>query len=157
MKKGLVLALGLMAVMLLAACGNKNNPSGEVDVHKVSLEDLKWKSSLVSDDLDALDELLFPTSYSYETYQLEDWSISDAGEYVYWDADHRLLPIHESMVSREVTSSSVEDWMIYTRVDLTLDDGSIVPVLYINDLDTLQYGFAAVYGDTDTTLYTFSY
>ena len=156
MKKGLIVALGLMAVVLLSGCG-KNNPEWEVDVHKVSLEDLQWKTSLATEDLDALEELLFPVSYSYETYQLEDWSIADAGEHVYGLAYHKLLPVHESMVSREVTSSEVEDWMIYTRADLTLADGSIVPVLYINDLNTLQYGFAAVYGDTETTLYTFSY
>ena len=157
MKKWLIVAFGLMVVMLLSGCGNKWNSESEVAVQKVSLEDLYGKTSLTTEDLNALDELLFPASYSYETYQLEDWSIADAGEYVYTDTDHILLPIHEKMVNREITSSSIEDWMIYTRADLTLDDESIVSALYINDLNTLKYGFAAVYTDTDTTLYTFSY
>ena len=160
MKKGLVVVFGLMAVMLLSGCGNNGNePTIEPEVHKVSLEELYGKVSLDLNDLDAIDELLFPTSYSYEAYQLEDWSIDDAGEYVYPEGvDHKLLlPIHGSMVSREITSSSVEDWMIYTKANLMLDNGKTATVLYINDLETLQYAFASVSDETKTILYTFNY
>ena len=160
MKKGLLVAFGLMAVMVLSACNNGGKSWWEEPVvRSVSLNDLYGKTALTLEDLNNLENLAFPTSYSYETYNLADWSIIAADEYTYpTDGSSKwLLPIHESMVSREITSSSMEDWMIYTKADLTLNDGTVVPVLYINDWETLKYSFAAIYGETDTTLYTFSY
>ena len=131
MKKGLIVVFGLMAVVLLSGCGNKNNQE-EVVVHEVSLGDIYGKTSLTLEDLDAIESLLLPVSYSYETYELVNWSLSDSGEYVYSSGD-KLLPIHESVASRELLDSSVEDGMIYTKVNLTLNDGKRVPMLYIND------------------------
>ena len=98
------------------------------------------------DDLDRIDDTLFPVSYNYETYRWEDEDKSDSGSHTYpEDIDHHLLlPIHEKMESREVVSSGIEDGMIYTIVNATLQDGSVVSILYINDPVTLQYIAASV-------------
>lgn len=170
MKKGLILVFGFMVVILMSGCDNssKNQPNNSenqpvvepvVVINSASLDKIYGKTSLGLDDLNVIDELLFPVSYSYEAYKVEDWSISDTGEYVYPDwIDHKLLlPIHESMVSREIYSSSVEDWFIYTKARLVLDGGETVSVVYINDVKTLQYAFASVSNDDETILYTFSY
>ena len=68
-----------------------------------------------------------------------------------------LLPIHATMASREVVSSSIEDGMIYTMTLVKLQDDTEVKVLYINDPITLQYVAASVEMANEITLYTFYY
>ncbi|MBQ5944894.1 hypothetical protein IJL65_00330 [bacterium] len=41
------------------------------------------------------------------------------------------------MASREVISSGIEDGMIYTLADVTLQDDTVVTILYIHDPETL--------------------
>jgi hypothetical protein len=41
------------------------------------------------------------------------------------------------MADREVISSGIEDDMIYTMTKLTLQDGTELKVLYVNEPDTL--------------------
>lgn len=172
--------LGLMTVVFLSACGNKEVENSDVQndntdveqVNDVSEEEVNvseevnvesdneyTKSSLTVDDLNEIDNMLFPVSYNYETYKWDDEGTSDSGSYTYpEDVDHSLLlPIHKDMESREIVSSGIEDWMIYTIVNATLKDGSIVSILYINDPVTLRYIAASVNGDAETTLYSFVY
>ena len=172
-----------MTVVFLSACGNKNQENVNVENDNVDVEqvnEVSWeetdvdaveedinsesdsdytKTSLTVEDLDQIDATLFPLSYKYETYRWEDEDTSDSGDYTYpEDVDHSLLlPIHKDMESREIVSSGIEDWMIYTIVNATLKDGSIVSILYINDPVTLKYIAASVNGDTETTLYSFEY
>ena len=153
MKKGLIVALGLMAVVLLSGCGNKvvDNQSSK------SLDDMYWNISFTMDELDVIEEKLFPVSYLYTTYSTEDWNISGSGEYVYVKNDKYLLPIEAYAVSKEISSSEVNNALVYSTVNLTLEDESQVSVLYINDPETLKYLFATVYGEDETTLYAFNY
>lgn len=159
MKKWSVVIGVLIMAIFLSAC-SKNGWDGSIDESEiVSLDNIYGKTSLTISDLDTIERILFPSSYSYQAYELSDWSISSAGSYEY-EADHNhslLLPIHDWMVSREVVSSKSEDGMIYTMVNIVLWSGKTVSVLYINDLETLKYKFASVYGESRTILYTFNY
>lgn len=154
MKKGLILAFGLMAVVLLSGCGNKK--VDDVEAGK-SLDNLYEGLSFTLDELDSLEERLFPVSYSYTTYKKEDWSISEFGDYAYQPDDEYLLPIEEELVERELSSSEVKNGMVYSMVDAKLKSGDSVSILYINNPETMKYSFATVYGGEQTTLYTFSY
>jgi len=159
MRRRLVVVSVLVMAISLSAC-SKNEWGGTFWWgSELTLDDIYGKTSLTVNDLKTIDELLFPKWYSYQTYQLSDWSISDAGDYKYEnDVDHSLLiPIHDWMVSREIVSSNAEKNMIYTKVNVTLSNDKIVPVLYINDIDTLKYVFATVYTDKETIMYTFNY
>ena len=154
MKKGLIVAFGLMAVVLLSGCGNKevnNQNDGK------SLDGLQWNLSFTVDELNVIEEKLFPVSYAYTTYQNEDWSISDSGYYIYLPEDEHLLPIEKYVVDKKISSSEVKKGLVYSMVDATLDWGNVISILYINDPETLKYSFATVYGSNETTSYTFSY
>ena len=70
MKKGLLVAFGLMAVVLLSACGNKEVVDNQNDGK--SLENMYGNLSFTMEELDVLEEKLFPVSYSYTTYLKED-------------------------------------------------------------------------------------
>ena len=183
MKKTFAIMLGLAVVVFLSACGDKKvdeqNVQDNTDASQVTevsgdevvdntdeienVEDnngsMYTKESLTIDDLNYVDEVLFPVSYNYNVYKWEDENTSDSWSYTYPEnVDHSLLlPIHEDIENREVTSSSIEDGMIYTMVDATLKDGSHTSILYINDPITLQYVAASVNSDTETILYSFIY
>lgn len=173
--------LGLLTVVFLSACGDKNVDNTDVQNDNANVEQVNevsgnenvdenvneessngteyTKTSLTIEDLDQIDETMFPVSYDYETYKWEDENTSDSGSYTYPEnVDHKLLlPIHADVVSREVVSSGIEDGMIYTIVNATLQDDSVISILYINDPVTLQYIAASVNSDTETTLYSFVY
>lgn len=183
MKKGLIAMFGLMAITCLAACDNNasdqpdvENPDTQVvdaNITNNQWEENQWnelnpeesradlyaKTSLTNEDFDEIDASLFPISYTYETYNWETWEMTDSGEYTYpEDIDHSLLlPIHATMIERSIESSSIEDDMIYSSTTATLQDGTIVSILYINNPATLQYVAASVNNGSETSLYTFSY
>ena len=155
MKKRLVVALGLITAVVLSACGNKKVVDDWSNVKTV--DDLQWSVSFTMDELNTLEESLFPVSYAYTTYKNEDLSVSDSWEYIYLPDDEYLLPIDKFVVSKEVSSSEVKDGMIYSMVDVTLDGGDMVSILYINDPQTLKYSFATLYTEKETTQYAFNY
>ena len=109
------------------------------------------------DELDVIEEKLFPVSYAYVTYQNEDGIASGSGEYVYSRNDKYLLPVEEHIISKEISSSEVNNAMIYSTVNAKLDDNSTVSILYVNDRETLKYSFATLYTEDETTLYAFNY
>ena len=150
MKKWLLVAFGLMAVVLLSACGKKGVGT--------PLDGLYGSESLTLDELNVIKKELFPVSYSYTTYNREDWSISDSGNYIYPSGeDKSLLPVEDVAVSKDIYSSEIKDGLIYTMVSFVLEDGETVSVLYINNPETLKYTFATVYAKEWTTLYSFKY
>jgi hypothetical protein len=61
------------------------------------------------------------------------------------------------MASREVISSSIEDGMIYTDTKVTLQDDTIINVLYINDPATLNFVAASTENGDVSTNYQFIY
>ena len=117
------------------------------------------KTSLTIEDLDAIDADNFPTGYDYSVFNVAENVLEDEGTYTYpEDLDHSLLlPIHATMASREIVSSGIEDGMIYTLTNVTLQDGTQVQILYINDPVTLQYVAASVENGDTTSNYQFAY
>jgi len=119
----------------------------------------EWaKTSLTNEELDELTETNFPTSYSYSTYNIETEE-SNLWEYTYpEDISHTLLlPIHATMANREIINSGIEDGMIYTLTNVTLQDDTVVSVLYIVDPVTLNFVAANVENGNEMTNYQFMY
>ena len=116
------------------------------------------KTSLTNEELDELAETNFPKWYGYTTYNLETQE-STTGEYTYpEDLSHTLLiPSHATMASREVVSSWIEDGMIYTLTDVTLQDDTVISVLYIVDPVSLNFVAANVENGNEMTNYQFTY
>jgi hypothetical protein len=131
----------------------------EVNEPDVSVNQTWPRTSLSIADLNEIDSLLFPKWYSYESYSWDTMETSDSWEYVYpADVDHSLLlPVHATMASREVVSSTLEDGMFYTLTNVTLQDWGTLSVLYVNDAVTLEYLSASVSDEIGTTLYVFKY
>ena len=143
MKKFLALVLAVAMVFCFAACGQSDDEQADGGVTSLTIE--------------ALDNAPFPVSYTYETS--DESGVIDSGEYEYpEDIDHSLLiPTHATMIDREIIDSSIQDGMVYTDVNATLQDDTVVEILYINNPDTLEYVAASVITETETTLYTFAY
>lgn len=57
------------------------------------------------------------------------------------------------MASREVNNSSIEDGMIYTLTDITLQDDTVVSALYIHDPETLFVRAVTVENGNQITYY----
>ena len=115
--------------------------------------------TLTNEDLDAIDEKNFPTSYTYETYNMVTEGFLGSWEFVYpEDFSHTILiPIHATMANREIISSGIQDGMIYVDTKVTLQDDTEVNVLYVVNPDTMQYVAANVENWDITTNYQFSY
>lgn len=165
MKKNLMLMLGLASIVLLAACG-KNEPAeepeqapdqGGIVADTVDQDHLDWaKTSLTIADLEHIEETLPPLSYTYETYDMNSQSVVNSGSYkvAEWEDPVFIIPEYATMADREVTSSGIEDDMIYTMTKLTLQDGTERSVLYVNEPDTLFCRAISVENWSQTTLYT---
>ena len=153
MKKLLLVVLWVFVGTFLVACGDKSQKD------EIVVDQVVTKASLSNEDLGLIDEMIFPRSYSYEVFNLETSEVVNSWNYTYpEDLDSSLLlPIHATMASREVVSSSIEDGMIYTMTLVKLQDDTEVKVLYINDPITLQYVAASVEMANEITLYTFYY
>lgn len=174
MKKNLLVVLCLTTAIILSACGTKNNPENSLNSVNDSLSnpttneqdntdplaDLREKTPLTIEDLDRIEKYKFPSSYTYSTYNRNDPNAAvEIHEYVYPNnVDHKLLlPIHENMTNREIISSVMDHDTINTTVNITLKNGEVYPVLYVNNPDTLEYIEASVNTPTNTTIYTFNY
>ena len=57
------------------------------------------------------------------------------------------------MASREIKSSGIQDGMIYTDTNVTLQDGTVVSILYIHDPETLLVKAITVENGNHTTYY----
>ena len=116
------------------------------------------KTSLTDEELEEIIDTHFPKGYTYSVYNTETEE-SNEGEYTYpEDLSHTLLiPIHATMASREVTSSWIEDGMIYTLTNVTLQDDTEVSVLYIVNPETLDLVAANVENGNEITNYQFVY
>lgn len=120
----------------------------------------EWaKTSLTIEELEDLEETHFPKSYFFSTYNMKENLIGEEGTVVYAeDISHTLLiPEHATMASREVLSSGIEDGMIYTITQVTLQDDTVISVLYIVDPVTLNFVAANVENWDITTNYQFAY
>lgn len=114
------------------------------------------KTSLTVEDIEHIEEVLPPLSYTYKTINKATEEVVDEWTYTAPDSDENklIIPEYETMVSREVTSSWIEDEMIYTLVNLTQEDGKVISVLYVNDPETLFTRAISVETDETSTLYS---
>ena len=130
-----------------------------VEDENIDVELSEWaKTSLTDEELEEVIDTHFPKWYTYSVYNTETEE-SNVWEYTYpEDLSHTLLlPIHATMANREVTSSWIEDGMIYTLTKVTLQDGTEVSVLYIVNPETLDLVAANVENGNETTNYQFVY
>ena len=119
----------------------------------------EWaKTSLDMGELIWLIETHFPKSYTYTKYNNATNESEGEWKYVYDRMELGFLtPENHHMIDREVTSSGIEDGMIYTEVKGTMDDGRTINVLYVVDPETLNFVAANVEDGDITTNYQFSY
>jgi len=99
----------------------------------------------------------FPKAYDYSitnisTNENKKWT------HVYTSDELGFLtPEYSNIVDREITSSGIEDDMIYTLVKATLDDGKQIDVLYIVDPVTFKFVAANIEDGDVMTNYQFTY
>ena len=119
----------------------------------------EWaKTSLTTEELDELAETHFPKSYTYSNFNIGTNLIEDEGEHTYTDEEAGILtPKHSEIQESQVTSSGIQDGMIYTNTLATLENGSLISVLYIVDPDTLNFVAANVTDWDYQITYQFAY
>ena len=152
----LVALLGIGA-LTLAGC-NKTENVEEVVEETGAVEETNLKTSLDMGELIWLIETHFPKSYTYSKFNNATNESEGEWRYVYDRMEVGFLtPENHHMVDREVTSSGIEDGMIYSEVKGTMDDGRTINVLYVVDPETLNFVAANVEDGDITTNYQFSY
>ena len=115
-------------------------------------------TSLELGDLINIMENNFPKAYTFTKYNMATNESEGEGAHVYTlDELGFLTPEYSNIVDREVTSSGIEDGMIYTMVKATLDDGKQIDVLYIVDPVTFNFVAANIEDGDITTNYQFTY
>ena len=119
----------------------------------------EWaKTSLDLGELIGLIETHFPKSYTFTKYNMTTNESEGEGRHVYNRMElGYLTPEYSNIVDREVTSSGIEDDMIYTMVKATLDDGKEISILYIVDPETLDFVAANIEDGEISTNYQFDY
>lgn len=114
------------------------------------------KESLTNEDLDHIQETMPPISYEYEIWNMENETLVESGHYVYpndLENGYVFIPEHATMANRVIKSSAIEDGMIYTLADVTLQDGTVISVLYMHEPDTLLCRAITVENWNKTTYY----
>ena len=116
------------------------------------------KTSLDLGELIGLIENHFPKSYTFTKFNMTTNESEGSGKHIYNRMElGYLTPEYSNITDREVTSSGIEDGMIYTMVKATLDDGKQIDVLYIVNPETLDFVAANIEDGDITTNYQFSY
>ncbi len=158
MKKVLSL-VAVLAVWTLVLTGcNKTENVNEENVDETPVVEETSKTSLDLGELIGLIENHFPKSYTFTKFNMASNESEGSGKHVYNRMElGYLTPENTKMVDREVTSSGIEDGMIYTMVKATLDDERQIDVLYIVNPETLDFVAASVEDGDITTNYQFSY
>lgn len=167
MKKNLVLMLGLASIVLLAGCGGEKVDNTDVENPEVDavvseenageVDHPEWvATSLTVEDLERIEETMPPLSYVYETYDMQAQAMVNSGSYNVAEGEEPvfMIPEYATMANREVTSSGIEDDMIYTMTKITLQDDTELSVLYVNEPDTLFCRAISVQNGDQTTLYS---
>lgn len=114
------------------------------------------RKSLTNEDLDRIEEILPPISYDYEIWDMSTETLLEQGSYTYpedVEKGYVFIPEHANMVSREIKSSWIEDGMIYTLADVTLQGWTVISVLYIHEPETLFCRAITVENGNKTTYY----
>lgn len=178
MKRNVMLMLWLASIVLLAWCGDNaienvdtdnqwditagNNIVSEdvdavVDNEDLSQSHPEWvATSLTIEDLKHIEENLPPLSYKYQTFDMDAGAVVNEGSYELAEGAEPvfMIPEYATMADREVISSWIQDDMIYTLVKMTLQDDTVLDVLYVNEPDTLFCRAINVENGNQNTLYT---
>ena len=151
--------IAVLAVWTLVLTGcNKTENVNEENVDETPVVEIAPKQSLDLGELIGLIENHFPKSYTFTKFNMTTNESEGSGKHIYNRMElGYLTPENTKMVDREVTSSGIEDGMIYTMVKATLDDGKQIDVLYIVNPETLDFVAASVEDGDITTNYQFSY
>ena len=158
MKKVLSLFAVLAAWTLVLTGCNKTENINEENVDETPAIETAQKESLDLGELIGLIENHFPKSYTFTKFNMTTNESEGSGKHIYNRMElGYLTPENTKMVDREVTSSGIEDGMIYTMVKATLDDERQIDVLYIVNPETLDFVAASVEDGDITTNYQFSY
>ena len=158
MKKVLSLVAVLAAWTLVLTGCNKTENVNEENVDQTPIVEETSKTSLDLGELIGITETHFPKSYTFTKFNMASNESVGSGRHVYNRMElGYLTPENTKMVDREVTSSGIEDGMIYTMVKATLDDERQIDVLYIVNPETLDFVAASVEDGDITTNYQFSY
>ena len=158
MKKVLSLFAVLAAWTLVLTGCNKTENVNEENVDETPVVEETSKTSLDLGELIGLIENHFPKSYTFTKFNKTTNESEGSGKHVYNRMElGYLTPEYSNITDREVTSSGIEDGMIYTMVKATLDDGKQIDVLYIVNPETLDFVAASVEDGDITTNYQFSY
>lgn len=176
MKKNLLLMLSLSAIVLLAGCNDQKVENSDIDntwddtivtndnigsdeeneftESYTESSHSDWvATSLSLEDLERIEESMPPISYDYESYDMQKEETVDSGTKE--NEEWRLyIPEYETMVSREIVSSGIEDDMIYTLVNITLEDGNVLQALYVNEPSTLFCRAISIMNGDLNTLYS---
>ena len=130
-------------------------------IYLADMEEYTEEWAATSLDLEGLINIMennFPKAYTFTKYNMATNESEGEGRHVYTlDELGFLTPEYSNIVDREVTSSGIEDGMIYTMVKATLDDGKQIDVLYIVDPVTLNFVAANIEDGDITTNYQFTY
>ena len=158
MKKVLSLVAVLAAwTLVLTGCNKTENVNEEV-IDETPVVEETTKESLDMGELIWLIETHFPKSYTYSKFNMTTNESEGEWKYIYDRMEVGFLtPENHHMVDREVTSSGIEDGMIYTLVKATMDDGRTINVLYVVNPETLNFVAANVKDGDISTNYQFSY
>lgn len=168
MKKVLsITTLLVVWTLVLTGCNKTENADESVEETSVIEESSvneetpvvegEYAQSLDLGELISLIENNFPKAYDYtitnnSTNENKKWT------HVYTlDELGFLTPEYSNIVDREVTSSGIQDGMIYTTAKATLDDGKIIDVLYVVDPVTMNFVAANIEDGDITTNYQFTY
>ena len=155
MKKLWVLALMLCAcTFLLAGCNKSSEEVIKEDTPAVQPSE----EELAMWDLIKIIETHFPKAYNYSKFDI-------AKNESLWDDLHiysrmevgYLTPENEHMIDRVVTSSGMQDDMIYNTMKATMDDGRTIDVVYVINPETLDFVAANVEDGDIVTNYQFIY
>ena len=158
MKKVLWLIAVLAAWTLVLTGCNKTENVNEQNVDETPVVEETSKTSLDLGELIGLIETHFPKSYTFTKFNMTTNESEGSGKHIYNRMElGYLTPEYSNITDREVTSSGIEDGMIYTMVKATLDDGKQIDVLYIVNPETLDFVAANIEDGDITTNYQFSY
>ena len=157
MKKVLSVFAVLVAWTLVLTGCNKTENVNEENVDETPVVETTENQSLDLGELISLIENNFPKAYDYSTTNLST-NENEKGTHVYTlDELGFLTPEYSNIVDREVTSSGIQDGMIYTTVKATLDDGKQIEILYIVDPVTKNFVAANIEDGDIMTNYQFTY
>lgn len=116
------------------------------------------EKSLTMEEIKDLFKTHFPKSYTYSDFNIASNLIEDEGEHTYTAEEAGILtPKHSEIQGSQVISSGIQDGMVYNDTLSTLENGSLISVVYVINPDTLNFVTAKVTDWEHQVTYKFAY